>query len=73
MIKLIKGDCLEKMKDIADKSIDAIITDPPYGTTGCKWDSIIDLDLMWKELNRVTKPNGLLFYLEVSRLVVFYY
>jgi site-specific DNA-methyltransferase (adenine-specific) len=58
MIKLIKGDCLEKMKDIADKSIDAIITDPPYGTTDCKWDSIIDLDLMWKELNRVTKPNG---------------
>jgi len=58
MIKLIKGDCLEIMKTIPDGSIDAIITDPPYGTTACKWDSIIDLNLMWKELNRVIKPTG---------------
>ena len=58
MIDLIKGDCLEVMKTIPDGSVDAIITDPPYGTTACKWDSIIDLDLMWKELNRIVKPNG---------------
>lgn len=58
MIDLIKGDCLEVMKDIPDGSIDAIITDPPYGTTACKWDSVIDFDLMWKQLNRIIKPNG---------------
>ena len=46
------------MKDIPDGSIDAIITDPPYGTTACKWDSVIDFNLMWEELNRVIKPNG---------------
>lgn len=57
-MQLIKGECIEVMKTIQDNSIDAIITDPPYGTTACKWDSIIDLDLMWKELNRVIKPNG---------------
>lgn len=46
------------MKTIPDKSIDAIITDPPYGTTACKWDSVIDFDLMWEQLNRIIKPNG---------------
>ena len=58
MIKLIKGDCLELMKSIPDGSIDAIITDPPYGTTACKWDSVIPFDLMWEQLNRIIKPNG---------------
>jgi site-specific DNA-methyltransferase (adenine-specific) len=56
--QLMQGDCLELMKQIPDKSVDAIITDPPYGTTGCKWDSVIPFDLMWTELNRVIKPNG---------------
>ena len=46
------------MKDIPDSSIDAIITDPPYGTTACKWDSVIPFDLMWEQLNRIIKPNG---------------
>jgi DNA modification methylase len=58
MIKLLHGDCLELMKDIPNGSIDAIITDPPYGTTTCKWDSVIDFELMWEQLNRVIKPNG---------------
>lgn len=57
-IKLIHGDCLERMKDIPNGSIDAIITDPPYGTTACSWDSVIPFDLMWEQLNRVIKPNG---------------
>ena len=57
-MKLYKGDCLEVMKLIPDKSIDAIITDPPYGTTACKWDSVIPFDLMWEQLNRIIKPNG---------------
>ena len=58
MIQLFNGDCLEVMKSIPDKSIDAIITDPPYGTTACKWDSVIPFDLMWKQLNRIIKDNG---------------
>jgi len=55
---LYKGDCLEVMKLIPDGSVDAIITDPPYGTTACKWDSVIDFELMWEQLNRIIKPNG---------------
>ena len=57
-IDLRLGDCLELMKDIPDGSIDAIITDPPYQITACKWDSIIPLELMWEQLKRVVKPNG---------------
>ena len=57
-MKLYNGDCLEVMKSIQDKSIDAIITDPPYGTTACKWDSIIPFEPMWKQLNRIIKDNG---------------
>ncbi len=57
-IKLLKGDCLELMKDIPDKSIDAIIADLPYGTTACKWDSIIPLNKLWEQYKRIIKPNG---------------
>jgi len=57
-MKLYKGDCLEVMKTIEDNSIDTIITDPPYGTTACSWDSVIDFELMWEQLNRIIKPNG---------------
>ena len=46
------------MQTIQDKSIDAIITDPPYGTTACKWDSVIPFEPMWEQLNRIIKPNG---------------
>ena len=55
---LMLGDCLERMKEIPDGSVDAIICDPPYGTTACKWDSIVPLEPMWEQLKRVTKPNG---------------
>jgi len=58
MINLMLGDCLERMKEIPDGSVDMILTDPPYGTTACKWDSVIDFDLMWEQLNRIIKPNG---------------
>jgi site-specific DNA-methyltransferase (adenine-specific) len=58
MIDLRKGDCLELMRDIPDKSIDAIIADLPYGVTRAKWDSILDLDLLWKQYERIIKPNG---------------
>lgn len=58
MIDLRCGDCLEIMKQIPDKSVDMILCDPPYGTTACKWDSIIPFDKMWESLNRIIKPNG---------------
>jgi len=56
--KLILGDCLEELKKISDKSVDIVLTDPPYGTTQNKWDSIIPLELMWNELKRIIKDNG---------------
>ena len=55
---LLFGDCLERMKEIPDGSVDLILTDPPYGTTKCSWDSVIPFDLMWEQLKRVIKPNG---------------
>ncbi len=58
MINLMKGDCLERMKEIESGSVDMILADPPYGTTSCKWDSIIPIELMWYQLKRIIKPNG---------------
>ena len=55
---LMHGDCLERMKEIPDGSIDAVICDPPYQITQNKWDSIIPLELMWEQLKRIIKPNG---------------
>jgi site-specific DNA-methyltransferase (adenine-specific) len=57
-IKLMNGDCLKLMSEIIDKSIDLIFTDLPYGTTNCKWDSLIDLDKLWQQYNRIIKDNG---------------
>ena len=56
--ELYLGDCLERMKEIPDGSVDFVLADPPYQTTSCAWDSIIPLDQMWAELKRVIKPNG---------------
>jgi len=58
MLKLIHGDCLEEMKKIPDGSTDMVLTDPPYGTTACKWDTVIPLEPMWEQLKRIIKPNG---------------
>ncbi len=60
MINLYKGDCLDVMDYLISQNIvvDAIICDPPYGTTACKWDSIIPFDEMWNRLNKLIKPNG---------------
>lgn len=60
MIDLRKGDCLELMKDIPDKSIDAIICDLPYGTTACKWDTIIPFEPLWEQYKRIIKDNGVI-------------
>ena len=55
---LMKGDCLERMKEIPSGSVDMVLADPPYGTTACKWDSIIPLEPMWEQLKRIIKPSG---------------
>jgi len=57
-MNLMLGDCLERMKEIPDGSVDLILADPPYGTTACKWDSVIPLEPMWEQLKRIVKPNG---------------
>ena len=57
-VKLYKGDCLERMKEIPNDSVDMVLADLPYGTTNCKWDSILPLDKLWEHYNRVTKKNG---------------
>ena len=59
MIKLYNGDCLEVMDKLIEQGVkvDAIITDPPYGTTACKWDSVIDFDEMWKRLKLLRNDN----------------
>ena len=58
IVELHNGDCLEIMKDIPDGSVDFVLTDPPYGTTACKWDSVIPFEPMWGQLNRIIKTNG---------------
>jgi len=58
MFTLHNGDCLTVLPSIPSGSIDAIITDLPYGTTACKWDTVIEFAPMWKEVKRVLKPNG---------------
>ena len=60
-IKLLYGDCLERMKELKDNSIDLILCDLPYGTTKCKWDTIIDIDKLWHEYKRIIKkPCGVI-------------
>ncbi len=56
-LQIIHGDCLEIMKGMADKSVDLVLTDPPYGTTACEWDIVADFELLWKELLRIGKDN----------------
>ena len=61
-MRLIKGDCLAVMDELIKEGVvvDAIITDPPYGTTACKWDIVIPFDDMWLRLNKLLKPNGVI-------------
>ena len=67
MINLMLGDCLELMKSIPDGSVDMVLADPPYGTTACKWDSVIPFEPMWEQLKRVIKPNGAIVLFGSSR------
>lgn len=58
--ELYNGDCLEVMDELIEQGVkvDCILTDPPYGTTACKWDSVIPFDAMWERLNKLIKSNG---------------
>lgn len=56
--EIIQGDCLEVMRDIPEKSVDMILCDLPYGTTACKWDSIIPFEPLWEQYERIIKENG---------------
>lgn len=58
MITLMQGDCLERMKEITDSSVDMVMCDLPYGTTQNKWDAAIPLELLWREYRRVCKPSA---------------
>ena len=57
-IELIQGDCLEKMNGIPDANVDLILCDLPYGTTACKWDSVIPFEPLWSHYKRIIKKNG---------------
>ena len=56
--EILLGDCLELMKDIPDGSIDMILADLPYGTTACKWDTVIPFEPLWEQYERIIKDNG---------------
>ena len=56
--RIYRGDCLDVMTTLPDGCVDMVMTDPPYGTTACKWDSVIPLGPMWEQLKRLIKPNG---------------
>jgi len=58
MVNLMLGDCLERMKEIPDKSVQLILADLPYGTTQNKWDSVLPLDLLWRQYERIITDNG---------------
>ena len=57
-MQLIHGDCLEKMNDIPDKSVDMVLCDLPYGTTACKWDVVIPFEPLWEQYKRIIKDRG---------------
>ena len=58
MNQVLQGDCLELMKEIPDGSVDMILADLPYGTTACKWDTIIPFEPLWEQYERIIKKNG---------------
>ena len=60
--KLALGDCLDVMGEIEDGSVDMLLTDLPYGTTACKWDSVIPMDLLWGHYYRVCKENAAMVF-----------
>lgn len=68
-ITLYKGDCLEKMNEIKDKSIDLILTDLPYGTTSCDWDKVIPFEFLWEQYERIIKDHGCIAEIEHRSII----
>jgi site-specific DNA-methyltransferase (adenine-specific) len=62
MIQLFNGDCLEKLKEVADGIVDMVFVDLPYGTTACKWDTIIPFEPLWAQLRRVAKKTAAMVF-----------
>jgi len=62
MVDLHLGDCLDILPTLPDDSIDMVMVDLPYGTTACKWDSIIPLDFLWEQYNRICKKNAAMLF-----------
>ncbi len=69
-MEIFNGDCLDKMKDLKDDSIDLIFCDLPYGQTSCKWDCKIDLQLFWKEIMRIKKLHTPIFFTTTTKFGV---
>jgi site-specific DNA-methyltransferase (adenine-specific) len=69
-MELYNNDCLEVMKDLSANSIDLLFCDLPYGQTQCNWDTKIDLDLFWKEVNRICKINCPMFFTTTTKFGV---
>ena len=69
-MELYNNDCLEVMKDLSSNSIDLLFCDLPYGQTNCKWDTKIDLDLFWKQVNRICKINCPMFFTTTTKFGV---
>lgn len=65
-MQLLQGDCLEVMKQIPNGSVDMVLCDLPYGTTACKWDSVISLPSLWQEYNRLMKPRSTAVFTSVQ-------
>jgi DNA modification methylase len=73
-VTIYHGDCLDVMAQLSPESVDMVAADLPYGSTACKWDSVINLDALWKEYSRITKPHAALCFTAcqpfTSRLVM---
>tara|TARA_R110001592_G_scaffold362116_2_gene675044 strand:+ start:46 stop:927 length:882 start_codon:yes stop_codon:yes gene_type:complete len=70
MSLLLHGDCLEKLQEVENNSVDLIFCDLPYGQTSCKWDKLIDIDKLWKEIMRVKKINTPIFFTTTTKFGV---
>ena len=62
MVDLLYGDCLKLLPNLLDNSIDMLLVDLPYGTTACKWDSVLPLDKLWEQYNRVSKKDAAMVF-----------
>ncbi|WP_288989399.1 site-specific DNA-methyltransferase [uncultured Pseudoalteromonas sp.] len=63
MINLINGDCIKELSELDENSVDMILVDPPYGTTMCKWDTVLDLTKMWEQVTRVAKDRAAIVFM----------